>query len=85
MADDLPYSEKIWNSVERKSYSELVIESIPNLLYHQIEYSLKQSPFYQKKYSGLKLPGVEEILAFHDTLPLTDKSELISDQELFPP
>ena len=50
-----------------------------------MEHVLWTNPFYQKKYKELRLP--DPGIGIHNltSLPLTEKSELVSDQELNPP
>jgi len=80
-----PYSDIIWNPIELLSHQELTSEMVPELLVHQLNVVKTNSPFYRKKLAGLRIPDKRTILDFYETLPFTDKSELLADQEQYPP
>ena len=80
-----PYSGIIWNPIELFSHQELTSEMIPELLVHQLNRAKIGSPFYRKKLVDLKIPDKRTILDLYATLPFTDKSELLADQQQFPP
>ncbi len=80
-----PYSDIIWDPVELLSHQKLTSEMIPELLFRQLNLVKARSSFYKTKWAGLRIPEKGEILNFHDSLPFTDKSELLADQQQDPP
>jgi len=80
-----PYSDIIWNPVELLTHHQLTSDLIPEMLVRQLTQVKKYSPFYRIKLAGLTIPDKGGILDFHKSLPFTDKSELLADQEQFPP
>ena len=76
-----PFTEDIWNEVEYRSHDEIVNRRIPEPLLLQLHYVISNSQFYQRKLSDYTLPNVEEMIAFHDSLPFTNKFEIQEDQQ----
>ncbi|MDP4266857.1 MAG: phenylacetate--CoA ligase family protein, partial [Bacteroidota bacterium] len=53
-------------------------------LINQIKYTLLKSDFYKNKYKNVLLSDTFQLNQFQ-SLPYTTKSELLKDQENFPP
>lgn len=80
-----PYSDQIWNPIELLSHHQITSDLIPAMLVRQLKLVKNRSPFYGKKLAGLKIPHQETVLKFYESLPFTDKPELLTDQEEYPP
>ena len=76
-----PFSDNIWNEVECRSYEEWIDTYIPIQLKKQLQYIFHKSPFYRNKLNKYTLSESADILEFHDTLPFTEKAEILEDQE----
>jgi len=80
--------KKLWNpNLEVLSREELFAKIERPLLRSQVEYVLKNSKFYAKKYKrlGLNLSELSSSSFDFSALPFTEKSEIMRDQEDNPP
>lgn len=82
MKAQCPFSDTIWNEIEALADEELFGRVTAALLRRQLSFVLERSPFYQRKFKGVRKVPRERVLALHDTLPFTEKSELLVDQDL---
>lgn len=76
--DDSFFDKDIETMSPERLYESRILPSIKV----QIAYVLKQSPFYRKKFRRQTAAGIAESFS---EIPFTEKSEILSDQNLFPP
>lgn len=72
--------------LEMLSYQECVEKVNKPLLIRQMRYVLENSEFYSEKYKACSLDGRQVTdIHFFESLPFTDKDEVLREQEKYPP
>jgi phenylacetate-CoA ligase len=69
-------------SLETISFPNLYDSYIVPKLHDQIGYVMQHSPFYREKFRNA---SPEELCGNFETIPFTEKNEVLSDQSVFPP
>ncbi|MDK2954753.1 MAG: phenylacetate-CoA ligase [Desulfovibrionales bacterium] len=78
------FTADILSEIECRSLADVLCSSF-DLLMQQLRYALKNSLFYQKKFKTIDFRTKNFSLDAFRSLPFTEKSELLVDQEAFPP